>query len=163
MNTLPEDAPQLPRPSDINARQASTTSQPRKPTAQHMPQKYKDPMFPAYMRVKFLLAIVAPISVQIIVQRIELLTAGHTILTIAIIVDSLRHITKRSTTLKNNLIVILPPKNKSVISSHLFLTDFLVQKNGFGSKGTHVVANYKLRICSAGQRCTNTRSRREVA
>jgi hypothetical protein len=66
-------------------------------------------------KVKFLLAIVAPISVQIIVQHIELLTTRYTILTIAILVDGLRHITKRSTTLKNNLIVILSPKDKSAI------------------------------------------------
>jgi hypothetical protein len=71
------------------------------------------------MRVKILLAVVAPISVQIIIERIELLTARQTILTIAIIIDSLRHITKRSTTIKNNLIIVLPPKQVSHLFSSL--------------------------------------------
>jgi hypothetical protein len=76
----------------------------------------KIPCFQHIAKVKFLLAVIAPISIQVIVERIELLTARQTIRTIAIIVDSLRHITKRSTTIKNNLIVILTAKK----FSHLF-------------------------------------------
>jgi hypothetical protein len=32
-----------------------------------------------------------------------------------------------------------------------------------GTQATYIVANHKLRVCGAGQRCTNTRSRREIA
>lgn len=128
MNTLLGDASTPP------TSRHQRSSSPTKLTNQQpstCPRNIKSHVSSRLPKVSFLLAIVAPISVQIIVQRIELLATRQTII-IAIIVDSLRHITKRSTTLKNNLIVI-------------------------------VVANHELCIRSAGQRCTNTRSGREVA
>ena len=160
MNTLPEDASIPPTPTTptlVKPHQA------HRPTVQHYRRNIKIPCFQQIVRVKIHLAVIAPISIQVIVERIELLTARQTILTITIIVDSLRHITKRSTRIKNNLIVVLT-RNKSAISSHLFLTELPgAEEIGSGSEGTYVVANHKLRICSAGQRCTNARSSREVA
>jgi hypothetical protein len=160
MNTLPEDASTPPTPRH------QRSSSPTKLTYQQpstYPRNIKSHVSSRLLKVKFLLAIVAPISVQIIVERIELLTARQTILTITIIVDSLRHITKRSTTIKNNLIVILPPKQVSRLFSSLSDRTSGAEENGSGSEGAYVVANHKLRICSVGQRCTNARSSREVA
>jgi len=100
-----------------------------------MPQKHKKPCFQEIVEGQFLLAVVAPISVQIIVERIELLTARQTIRTIAIIVDSLRHITKRSTRIKNNLIVILPPKQVSRLFSSLSDRTLVQRKMDLGARG----------------------------
>ena len=113
MNTLPEDASIPPTPTTptlVKPHQA------HRPTVQHYRRNIKIPCFQQIVRVKVHLAVIAPISIQVIVERIELLTARQTILTITIIVDSLRHITKRSTAIKNNLIVVLTPKQVS----HLF-------------------------------------------